>query len=132
MRTYETTILVNSGSARADYEGTVAAVRQAYEGEGAEWIELDKWEERRLTYPIAGQTSALYLIGYFKGPSDVVGKIERRARLTDVILRQLIVVRDGKSYDAIVSQRARAAERAANREREREEEDRERDNDRED
>ena len=60
MRTYETTILVNAGSARADYEGTVAAVRQAYEGEGAEWIELDKWEERRLTYPIAGQSSALF------------------------------------------------------------------------
>ena len=62
------------------------------------------------------------LTGYFKGSSDVVGKIERRARLTEVILRQLIIVRDGKSYEAIVDQRARAAERAANRERERQEE----------
>lgn len=132
MRTYETTILINPGAARADYEGTLATVRQAYEGEGAEWIELDKWEERRLAYPIAGQTSALYLVGYFKGPTDIISKVERRARLTDVIMRQLIVVRDGKSYEAIISQRARAAERAANREREREEEDRDRDNDRED
>lgn len=132
MRTYETTILINPGAARADYEGTLATVRQAYEGEGAEWIELDKWEERRLAYPIAGQTSALYLVGYFKGPTDIINKVERRARLTDVIMRQLIVVRDGKSYEAIISQRARAAERAANREREREEEDRDRDNDRED
>ena len=120
MRTYETTILVAPGPARTDYEGTVAQVRQAYEGEGAEWIELDKWEERRLAYPIAGQTSALYLIGYFKGDSDVVGKIERRARLSDVIMRQLIVVRDGKSYDAIRDQRSKAAERAARNDRDRE------------
>lgn len=127
MRTYEATILVDPGSARTDYEGTVAAVRQAYEGEGAQWIELDKWEERKLTYPIAGQTSALFLFGYFNGPTDIITKIERRARLTDVILRQLIIARDGKSYEAIRTQRARAAERAANREREREEDDGDRD-----
>ncbi|TVR13697.1 MAG: 30S ribosomal protein S6 [Planctomycetota bacterium] len=122
MRTYETTILVAPGPARTDYEGTVAQVRQAYEGEGAEWIELDKWEERKLAYPIAGQTSALYLIGYFKADSDVVGKIERRARLSDIIMRQLIVVRDGKAYDAIRDQRSKAAERAARNDRERDSE----------
>lgn len=119
MRTYETTILVHPGPARTDYEATLAAVRQAYEGEGAEWIELEKWDERRLAYPIAGQTSALYLCGYFKADPDIVTRIERRAKLTDVILRQLIIVRDGKSYDAIREQRSKAAERAANRERER-------------
>lgn len=129
MRTYETTILVNPGSARNDYEGTIAAIRSAYEGEGAEWIELDKWEERKLAYPIAGQTSALYLVGYFTGPTDIISKIERRARLTDVIMRQLIVVRDGKAYEAIRTQRVRSAERAASRERENERDD---DNDRED
>lgn len=120
MRTYETTILVEPGPARTDYEGTLAQIRQAYEGEGAEWIELDKWEERRLAYPIADQTSAVYLFGYFKGDPEIVGKIERRARLTEVIMRQLIISRDGKSYDAIRDQRSRAAERAArNAERER-------------
>ncbi|TVR44218.1 MAG: 30S ribosomal protein S6 [Planctomycetota bacterium] len=131
MRTYETTILVNPGSARNDYEGTIATIRAAYEGEGAEWIELDKWEERKLTYPIAGQTSALYLIGYFNGPTDIITKIERRARLTDVIMRQLIIARDGKAYEAIRVQRARSAERAATREREAER-DRDNEHDRED
>ena len=44
MANYETTILVRSAPARADYEGTLAAVRQTYEAEGASFIEIEKWE----------------------------------------------------------------------------------------
>ena len=112
MRTYETTILVNANKARTDFEGTVAAARAVYEAEGAEWIELDKWEERKLAYPIEGEISACYLIGYFKADGDAIDRIERRAQLSDDILRHLIIVRDGHDYDKIRAQRA-AAEAAA-------------------
>ena len=113
---YETTILVNAGQARADYEGTLAKVRSLYENEGATWIELDKWDERKLAYPIQGETSALYLTGYLEADPAVVEAIERRAQLSDAILRQLIIVRDGPDYDRIRAQRAKAAEKAAARE----------------
>jgi len=110
-RAYECTILVHSGQARADYDGALAEVRSLYETEGAEWIELDKWEERRLTYPVKGETSALYLFGYFNADSGIVERIERRCQLSELVLRQLILVRDGKAYDAIRAQRAKVAER---------------------
>lgn len=109
MRTYETTILVHAGKARADHDGTIAAVRGLYEGEGAEWIELDTWEERKLAYPVEGETSALYLVGYFRAPAEAVVEIERRAGLSDVFLRQLIIARDGHDYDRIRDQRAKQA-----------------------
>jgi len=111
-RTYECTLLVNSGQAQADYDGTVAAVRGLYEGEGATWIEFEKWEDRRLAYPISGETSATYFFGYFEADSEIIGRIERRAGLSDLILRQLIVVRDGSSYDRIREQRAQQQARA--------------------
>jgi small subunit ribosomal protein S6 len=107
MRTYETTILVSSSQANADYDGTLAAVKAIYESEGAEFIELEKWEERRLAYPIDGNLSAVYLVGYFKSDPLAVERIERRAQLSEVILRQLIIVRDGKEYDRIREQRAK-------------------------
>lgn len=112
-RPYEVTILVNAGQARADEDGTLAHVRGLFEGEGAEWIELDRWEERKLAYPVQGETSALYLIGYFYATSSAIAAIERRCQLSDVVLRQLIIVREGKDYDRIRDQRAQAAERAA-------------------
>lgn len=107
--TYEATILVKAAAARADYEGTVAAVRQTYESEGAQFIELEKWEERALAYPIDGETSALYLNAYFTAPTSAIEKIERRARLGETVLRQLIVARPGKDFERIREQRAKSA-----------------------
>ncbi len=112
VRTYETTILVKSAAARADYDGTLAAVRQTYESEGATFIEMLKWEERKLAYPIKGETTALYLIAYFEATPTAVDKIERRAALGELILRQLIVSRPGKELELIRVQRAKAAEAA--------------------
>ena len=40
-------------------------------------------------------------------------RIERRARLGDAILRQLIISRPGKDFERIKEQRAKAAENAA-------------------
>lgn len=112
-KTYEATILVRSAAARADYDGTIAAVRQTYESEGASFIELEKWEERRLAYPIDGETSALYLNAYFTADPLAVEKIDRRARLGETILRQLILARPGKDLERIRAQRAKQAELAA-------------------
>ncbi|MCS6971094.1 MAG: 30S ribosomal protein S6 [Planctomycetota bacterium] len=107
-RTYETTILVKAAEARADLEGMLAAIRQLYEAEGASFIELEKWEERTLAYPIKGETSACYFTGYFRAPPSAIERIERRANLGTLILRQLIVARPGKQLDRIREQRARA------------------------
>ena len=89
VNSYEVTILVRAAAARADYEGTLAAVRAVYEAEGAKFTELDKWDERKLAYQIEGETSALYLNGYFNADPLAIDKIERRAQLGEVILRQL-------------------------------------------
>lgn len=112
MRTYECTILVNAARATAELEASMAHVRGLYEQEGAEWLELERWEERRLAYKIADQTSAVYLVGFFKAPSEAIDRIERRCRLDDLVLRQLIITRDGNDFTAIREQRARAIARA--------------------
>ncbi|MEK7414616.1 MAG: 30S ribosomal protein S6 [Planctomycetota bacterium] len=107
-RTYETTILVKAADARADLEGTLAAVRQIYEAEGAQFLELEKWEERSLAYPVKGETSACYITGYFAAPPASLEKIERRAVLGGTILRQLMIARPGKDLDKIKAQRAKS------------------------
>jgi len=113
---YEATILVPASVARTDMEGALAEVRQVYETEGAEFIELDKWEETRLAYPIKGETAGVYLTAYFNAPSVAIDAIERRARLSNSILRQLIIARPGKDLEKIRDQRVKQAERAAERE----------------
>ncbi len=113
VNSYEVTILVRAAAARADYEGTLAAVRAVYEAEGAKFTELDKWDERKLAYQIEGETSALYLNGYFDADPLAIDKIERRAQLGEVILRQLIIARPGKDMERIREQRVKQAAAAA-------------------
>ncbi len=112
-RTYETTILVKAADSRADPDGTLATIRQIYEAEGATFLELEKWEERALAYPIKGETSATYYTGYFSAPPAALEKIERRVVLGTAILRQLVVARPGKELQLIKDQRAKAKELAA-------------------
>jgi ribosomal protein S6 len=112
-RTYETTILVKAADSRADPDGTLATIRQIYEAEGATFLELEKWEERALAYPIKGETSATYYTGYFSAPPASLEKIERRVVLGTAILRQLVVARPGKDLQAIKDQRAKSKELAA-------------------
>ncbi len=111
-RTYETTILVKAADARADLDGTLAAIRQIYEAEGAKFLELEKWEERPLAYAIKGETSACYFTGYFTAPPAALDKIERRAVLGTTILRQMVVARAGKDLERIKTQRVKAKEAA--------------------
>jgi small subunit ribosomal protein S6 len=113
VNTYEVTILVRTAAARADFEGTLSAVRATYEVEGAKFTELDKWDERKLAYPIDGEVSALYLNGYFTADPLAIDKIERRAQLGEVILRQLIIARPGKDMERIREQRVKQAAAAA-------------------
>ena len=112
-RTYETTILIKAADARADPDGTLAAIRQIYEAEGDSFLELEKWEERALAYPIKGETSACYFTGYFQAPPASLEKIERRVVLGSAVLRQLVVARPGKELQLIKDQRAKSKELAA-------------------
>ena len=108
---YETTILVPVSKARADYDGTVAAVRSVYENEGANFTDFQKWEEKKLAYQIKGEFSAVYFTAYFTADSESISEIERRASLSDVILRQLIITRTDDSLDKIKAQRVKQAEK---------------------
>lgn len=114
-RIYETTIIVHVGQARADKDGTLAAVRGLYETEGAEWIELTDTGlgERKLAYPIKGEATGWYLEGYFTAPAEAITRIERRVELSDLVLRQLIIARDRKGHEKMKDQRAKRAARLA-------------------
>ena len=120
MRTYEATILVSSTKARADYDAAIADAKAVFETEGAEFSEFEKWEERKLAYPIKGETSAVYINAYFTAPADAIDKIERRVQLGDAVLRHLVIAREEQDLAKMKDQRAKQAELAARREAEKE------------
>jgi small subunit ribosomal protein S6 len=54
--------------------------------------DIDVWQERALAYEINHVRNATFILTYFTADASVISKIERTIRITDEILRALIVV----------------------------------------
>lgn len=91
-RLYESMWVVDAALGREDYPKVQAAIREVIEKGGGSVVNLEKWEERRLMYQIKKKKRGLYVICHFSAPTQAVTKIDRQARLADIILRHMILV----------------------------------------
>jgi len=90
--------VVDVNNARDEFNKCIAGIKEIVEKGGGTWINADKWEERKLAYPIKKKKRALYVINHFSAPTESIVKIERNARLSDLILRHMILIdEDGLS-----------------------------------
>jgi small subunit ribosomal protein S6 len=87
---YEAMFLFGPAAA-TDLDGALATARQMIERHGGEILVLKKWDERKLAYEISGQKRGTYVIAYFNGPGGAVGAIERDVRLSEEVLRVLVL-----------------------------------------
>ncbi len=92
VRLYECMWLVDANVGREDYAKVVAGLKEIVEKGGGSWINADKWEERRLAYTIKKKKRGLYIINHFSAPTEAVTRIDRNARLSELVLRHLITV----------------------------------------
>jgi ribosomal protein S6 len=88
---YEGMFLLDSGRAAKDWEGTKALVDGVLERYGAKPILRDRWDERKLAYPIKRQKRGTYYLNYFDAPGDAVTQIRRDLTLTEGVLRFLVL-----------------------------------------
>lgn len=91
MAIYEGMFLLDSGRAAKDWEGTKALVDGVLERYGAKPILRDRWDERKLAYPIKRQKRGTYYLNYFDAPGDAVSQIRRDLTLTEGVLRFLVL-----------------------------------------
>ena len=67
--------------------------------QGGEYIAGGKWEKRRLAYEVKGQREGIYLLMYFAGESAVADEVGRNMRISDDILRHMIVTVEPENMD---------------------------------
>ncbi len=78
----------------AAFEKCEAEVRRLMERAQAEILVCQRWDDRRLAYKIKGRKRGVYVLVYFKAPGDKIGPLERDARLSENILRLLVLRAD--------------------------------------
>jgi small subunit ribosomal protein S6 len=92
VRLYECMWVVDANVGREDYNKLIAGLKEIVEKGGGTWVNADKWEERRLAYPIKKKKRVLYVINHFTAPSEAITEIDRNARLSELVLRHMITV----------------------------------------
>lgn len=96
MRDYETMFIL-----RPDLEEeAVDAILTRFQGlitdrgGAAESITLNKWGKRRLAYEIQGHSEGIYVIMEFSAEADVARELERVFKITDEVIRYLLIKKD--------------------------------------
>jgi ribosomal protein S6 len=90
-RLYEAMFLVDSGQAASEWDGIIALIEGILKRADAEVVCLRKWSDRRLVYEINHQSRGTYILCYFKVDGRKITGIERDIRLSERIMRSLIL-----------------------------------------
>lgn len=94
-RLYEAMFLVDSALAGSDWRGVNNTVRNILDRAGANVVSIEKWDERRLAYEINGKSRGTYILSYFNADPAGISRIERDVRLSEQIMRVLVLRAEG-------------------------------------
>ncbi len=92
-RLYEGMFLIRQDTA-AELNQAEQQVTKILERSEAALEVLYQWDERRLAYPIDGQKRGVYVLTYFRIAPGAITQIEHDCRLSEQVLRTLIIRAD--------------------------------------
>lgn len=96
---YETVLVL---SAKLGEEGSAALVERfkTLIANHGTVESVDDWGKRRLAYPINKENEGYYTLINFESTPDFTAELDRRYKITDGVLRTLIIKKDPRHADA--------------------------------
>jgi len=96
---YEGMFLVDTALAASDWDGVLGLIKSILDKSEAEIVSLSKWDERKLAYEINKKSRGTYLLCYFKVDGEKIKDIERSVKLSENIMRVLILSTEPMSQE---------------------------------
>jgi ribosomal protein S6 len=109
LKRYEVMFLFDTAAVR-DWAGIEEEVRRLCERIGAQLLVCVKFDERKLAFEIARRKRGTYVLTYIDAPVERIGDLERDVRLSEVILRALVLRADKLTEAKLAELRAHPAE----------------------
>ncbi|AEG62082.1 30S ribosomal protein S6 [Desulforamulus ruminis] len=94
MRNYELLYIIKPDVEEEQLTALVEKFKALVEGQGAEVTKLDKWGKRRLAYEVDHIREGFYVLMQFKAEPAAAAELDRVMKITDGILRHMIVRED--------------------------------------
>ncbi len=90
-RKYELVYVVSPDATDAQIADLHAQVEAIAQRLGGQIEKTDNWGRRRLAYEIGPHKEGTYVLELIEGSGDLMKEIDRRLKVTDLILRHLVV-----------------------------------------
>ena len=94
MRTYEALFIVSPVLNDEEIQTAVKGVEKLITDNGGTIVRSEVWGKRRLAYPVKKFTEGVYVLLRFQVKADSVEKLDTHFRLSEIIVRSLIVTFD--------------------------------------
>ncbi|MCH2182177.1 MAG: 30S ribosomal protein S6 [Mariniblastus sp.] len=102
-KVYECMFIFNANAYAKNPAAAAKAVQDVTETVNGELMASRLWNEQKLAYPINGQRKGVYWLAYVKMESTGVTKFNRACKLTDIMLRHLVVGIDPRLVDTMIA-----------------------------
>jgi len=95
MTNYELMFILDSMIEDEKKDATVETVKEIINGDG-EVTNEDVWGMRKLAYPIEKRNDGYYVVLEFKGNQDLPKELDRRLKISDHVIRHMIINKDNE------------------------------------
>lgn len=90
---YETIFIINAEIGEENIKGLVEKFKNLLET-SAQLENIDEWGKRRLAYEVEGQNEGYYVLANFSADSAFPHELERIYKITDGVIKYLIIKKD--------------------------------------
>lgn len=88
---YEAMFVVDAAKGGSAFPDTIRHIAGLLTRNGADIQRMERWEERKLAYPIRRVKRGIYILVYFAADGSAIDEIRRAADLSEEVLRVLIL-----------------------------------------
>jgi len=91
VNTYETLFIIHPEREEGEIVATIDAVQEVITAGGGNILKVDKWGRRQLAYMIQKKREGYYVLIHFEAPPSLIAELHRRYKLSDAIMRYLVL-----------------------------------------
>lgn len=114
MRVYEELFIVKPDAPEEEIDGFVEQIKQVITSGKGTVDKIDKWGVRKLAYRVSKYNEGAYVLMVFSSGPELVHEVERRMRVTDMVIK-FITVRIDEKQKKIDKRKKARDKRAARR-----------------
>ena len=112
MNIYENVVILNASLPDEEITTSISKIKDIIVNSGGEVLKTDVWGRRKLAYEIKKQNKGYYTLLIFKTPPVTIKKLEESYKVSDSVIKYMIIKLGPKQIKVLETSQAAEAEQS--------------------